>query len=138
MDIEIETKKIMRDAIVKFSESMECDTKETQIRIYSEDSKPKYKILRKYADTVPATELTLKELMLTPKIDMTGKGIKAMLIEPQIKNILVKLSKFEKWNVDDTSVVVVSMDNEGYDLKLVVCRNEKPIKKISFEKLLGT
>ena len=135
MDLEIQTKKIMRKAILSYSKEQNAEAKDTQIRIYSQEGEPKYEILKDFKDNDPVTELTLKQLMLVPKADFTGKGLQAMLIEPHIKNILIKLSRWEKLELDNTSVVIATNDNEGTDLRLILCKNKKPMKLVSFEKL---
>ena len=91
MDTQIETKKIMRKAIQSYAEQLNEEVTNTQIKIYTDCEKatPKYKILNSFKDE-NSLEITIKQLMLVPKVDFTGKGLKAeMFVEPTIKNILI-------------------------------------------------
>ena len=84
MDTTIETKKIMRKAIQSYAEKRNDEVTNTQIKIYTdcENATPKYKILNSFAEE-NAQIITLKELMLVPKLDFTGKGIRQICLSNQ-------------------------------------------------------
>lgn len=132
-----ETRKIMRKAISHYSNEQNAEPKLTQIKIYSNDLEeaPRYSVLKEWEET--GRELTLKELMLVPKMDFTGKGMKAdMFVEPQIKNILKRLSKEYKHDIKEVAIIVAVNDNGCEDLKLILTLGGKPTKLIDLEKLL--
>jgi hypothetical protein len=136
---ELETKKIMRNAILKYAETYKNEVKNTQIRIYTSDNEcnPKYNILNEFKD-LENNEITLKQLMLVPKVDFTGKGLKASLfVEPKIKSILKGLSKSEDKDPKIVSVIVATNDNQCIDLRLILCIENKPLKLISFKEIFG-
>jgi hypothetical protein len=136
MDAEIETKKIMRNAILSYAEKGMASVKNTQIKIFTEDEEcnPKYRILNSFKDI--NNEISLKQLMLVPKVDFTGKGMKANLfVEPQIKNILKRLSKEQQKESEKVSVIVATNDDECNDLRLILCIEEKPLKLIGFKEI---
>lgn len=138
MDSTIETKKIMRNAIKSFAEKRNDEVTNTQIKIYTDNQKaiPKYKVLNSFKED-GSIEITLKELMLVPKVDWTGKGLKAdMFVEPTIKNILKRLSKQEQKEVESISVFVATNDISCDDLKLILCVDNKPYKRLKFSDIL--
>ena len=138
MDTTIETKKIMRKAIQSYAEKRNDEVTNTQIKIYTdcENATPKYKILNSFKEE-NAQIITLKELMLVPKLDFTGKGIKAdMFVEPTIKNILKRLSKEQEKEVEKISIFVATNDARCEDLKLILCVDNKPLKRIKFSDIL--
>ena len=139
MDAELETKKIMRNAIIHYAGERETEVKEMNIKIYTEDTEcnPKYKILSNFKD-FESNEITLKQLMLVPKIDFTGKGIQAELfVQPKIKGILNRLSKEQKSESTDVSVIIATNDNECKDLRLILCIKNKPLKLLGFGEIFG-
>ena len=139
MDAEIETKKIMRNAIIHYAGEKEKEVKELNIKIYTEDAEcnPKYKLLSNFKDE-GFDEITLKQLMLVPKVDFTGKGLKAdLFVQPKIKGILNRLSKEQKIDSEKVSVIIATNDNECNDLRLILCINEKPLKLLSFGEIFG-
>ena len=138
MDTQIETKKIMRNAIKSYAEQRNDEITNTQIKIYTDSEKatPKYKVLNSFKED-NSIEITLKELMLVPKVDWTGKGLKAdMFVEPTIKNILKRLSKQEQKKVESISVFVATNDINCEDLKLILCVDNKPLKRLKFSEIL--
>ena len=138
MDTQIETKKIMRKAIQSYAEQLNEEVTNTQIKIYTDCEKatPKYKILNSFKEE-NSLEISLKQLMLVPKIDFTGKGLKAELfVEPTIKNILKRLSKEEDKEVKKVSVFVATNDIKCEDLKLILCLDNKPFKRLKFSDIL--
>jgi len=129
----------MRNAIIHYAGERETEVKEMNIKIYTEDTEcnPKYKILSNFKD-VESNEITLKQLMLVPKIDFTGKGIQAELfVQPKIKGILNRLSKEQKSESTDVSVIIATNDNECKDLRLILCIKNKPLKLLGFGEIFG-
>jgi len=137
MDAVIQTKKIMRKAIMQYSKELKREPRDTQIKIFtdSEESTPRYEVLRGFKEK--QMELTLKQLMLVPKVDFTGKGMKAELfVEPAIKNILKRLSNEEEKDISELSVIVAVNDNDCEDLRLILAYEDKPLRLISLEKIM--
>ena len=137
MDAILETKKIMRNAIKTYAEKRQSEITNTQIKIYTESEKatPKYKILNSFNDDF-SEEITLKELMLIPSLDWTGKSMKLLVVEPAIKNILKRLSKEQNKNVQSISVFVATNDITAEQLKLILCIDDKPLKRLRFTDIL--
>ena len=137
MDAILETKKIMRNAIKTYAEKRQSEITNTQIKIYTESEKatPKYKILNSFNDDF-SEEITLKQLMLIPSLDWTGKSMKLLVVEPAIKNILKRLSKEQNKNVQSISVFVATNDITAEQLKLILCIDDKPLKRLRFTDIL--
>lgn len=132
----VETKKIMRNAIMSYAEKRNDVVTKTQIKIYTEsnDADPKFNMLQSFK---PYEEITLNELMLVPKFDMLLKGFKAnTFVKPAIKNILLRLAKENNLNVTSISVVVATDDMECEKLKLMMCINNQPYKRIKFKDII--
>ena len=137
MDAILETKKIMRNAIKTYAEKRQSEITNTQIKIYTESEKatPKYKILNSFNDDF-SEEITLKQLMLIPSLDWTGKSMKLLVVEPAIKNILKRLSKEQNKDVKSISVFVATNDITAEQLKLILCIDDKPLKRLRFTDIL--
>lgn len=137
MDAILETKKIMRNAIKTYAEKRQSEITNTQIKIYTESEKatPKYKILNSFNDDF-SEEITLKQLMLIPSLDWTGKSMKLLVVEPAIKNILKRLSKEQNKDVQSISVFVATNDITAEQLKLILCIDDKPLKRLRFTDIL--
>ncbi len=134
MDAELETKKIMRNAILHFSKERNEDVLKTQIRIFTENEEcdGSYQILTNF-NFGEAHDLNLKQLMLVPKIDFRGKGMLAdLFVEPKIKSILKNLTKQYNEDSKNVSVIVGTNDVNCDELKLILTINQKPIKLIPF------
>lgn len=139
MDKEIETKKIMRKAIKSYAVKRESEVTNTQIKIYTESEKanPQYKILNSFNEDY-SEEITLKQLMLVPeKLDLLQRGTMAkMFVEPTIKNILKRLGKEYKKDVRQVSVFIATSDTDCENLKLILCIDGKPFKRLKFNDVL--
>jgi hypothetical protein len=137
MDAILETKKIMRNAIKTYAEKRQSEITNTQIKIYTDSEKatPKYKILNSFNDDF-SEEITLKQLMLIPSLDWTGASMKLIVVEPTIKNILKRLSKEQNKNVKSISVFVATNDVTAEQLKLILCIDDKPLKRLKFTDIL--
>ena len=132
----IETKKIMREAIKTYAKKRNDVVTNTQIKIYTEsdDADPKFNMLQSFK---PFEDITLKELMLVPKFDINLKGFKAnTFVRPAIKNILLRLAKENNRNVTSVSVIVATNDMECEKLKLMMCIDNQPYKRIKFNDIL--
>lgn len=138
METKNETKKIMRNAIKSYAEKRGEQVINTQIKIYTncEKATPSYKILTAFSDEC-SEEITLKELMLVPKVDWTGKSVKAELfVAPTIKNILKRLGKEHEKEVTKVSVYIATSDINCDDLKLILCIDNEPFKRLKFSDIL--
>lgn len=136
MDAEIQTKKIMRNAIITYAKKEGKEVTETQIKIFTtdEEGNPKYSILNNFVDV---KEITLKELMLVPKVDFLGKGMMAdALVQPMIKNIVKRLGGEYGKEVKSISVIVATSDHQCEELKLIMCVDNQPFKRLRFSDIL--
>ena len=59
-----------------------------------------------------------------------------MFVEPTIKNILKRLSKEQEKEVEKISIFVATNDERCDDLKLILCVDNKPLKRIKFSDIL--
>tara|TARA_R110000851_G_scaffold318082_2_gene481768 strand:- start:951 stop:1370 length:420 start_codon:yes stop_codon:yes gene_type:complete len=138
MDSINETKKIMRKAIKSYAKKRNEEVVNTQIKIYTDCEKatPMYKILTSFNEEV-SEEISLKQLMLLPKVDFTGQGLKAdIFVTPTIKNILKRLGSEYKKEVTKMSIYVATSDVSCEDLKLILCIDNKPYKRLKFKDIL--
>lgn len=136
MDAEIQTKKIMRNAMMTYARKEGNHVTETQIKIFTtdEEGSPRYAILNNFVDV---REITLKELMLVPKVDFLGKGMMAdALVQPMIKNIIKRLGGEYGKEVKSVSVIVATSDQECNELKLIMCVDNQPFKRLRFSDIL--
>ena len=109
MDKEIETKKIMRKAIKSYAVKRESEVTNTQIKIYTESE----------------------------KLDLLQRGTMAkMFVEPTIKNILKRLGKEYEKDVRQVSVFIATSDTDCENLKLILCIDDKPFKRLKFNDVL--
>jgi hypothetical protein len=139
MDATIKTKKIMRNAILNYAEKNEEKTIDTQIEIFTDgqDSEPRFNVLTRF-DFENVQEITLKKLMVGKwKFDMMGNGlIGETIVKPTIKNILKRLSVQYNKQIHKISVVIATSDLDCADLKLMMCIDKKPFKRLKFSDIL--
>lgn len=139
MDVELETKKIMRKAIKYYAGLNQKNVTKTQIKIFcDEELNSKYGVLHDF-DVENYTEVTIKALILSGnKFDVTGKSMLfPPIVNAQVKNIIKRLGKQYNQPTNDISLLVASADEDCEKLVLMMVLKNKPFKTLEFEKILN-
>lgn len=132
MDLQQQTKNILRDAIVRYSKENEVSVKETQLIIttYTPECTPVYKVLKNYK---PIKEVSFNEI-LDVKIDFLGREI---IATPFITSAIRKLIKESDCKYNEVNVLIYPNDEKGDDLKVYFFIGNQPKKELTMNYLFG-
>jgi len=130
MSLETQTKKIMKDAIVRFASEKEVEQKRIQLLIYTDNPEiePKYKVL---LDNKEWKQVSFNEI-LNVKLDFLGREI---IATPFITNSIKRLMKESSCNYNEVNVLIY--ENHKSDIDLFFFIGTIPKKPLPFSYLLN-
>lgn len=131
MSLETQTKKIMKNAIVRYAKEEEIETKRIQLLIYTDnpDLEPKYKVLK---DNKELKKVSFNEI-LNVKLDFLGREI---LATPFITNTIKRLMRESNCEFKEVNVLVYLTD-VAEDVNLFFFVGTKANKSLSFDYLFN-
>jgi len=131
MQLETQTKKIMKNAIVRYAKEEEIETKRIQLLIYTDnpDLEPKYKVLK---DNKELKKVSFNEI-LNVKLDFLGREI---LATPFITNTIKRLMRESNCEFKEVNVLVYLTD-VAEDVNLFFFVGTKANKSLSFDYLFN-
>jgi hypothetical protein len=131
MQLETQTKKIMKNAIVRYAKEEEIETKRIQLLIYTDnpDLEPKYKVLK---DNKEFKKVSFNDI-LNVKLDFLGREI---LATPFITNTIKRLMRESNCEFKEVNVLVYLTD-VAEDVNLFFFVGTKANKSLSFDYLFN-
>lgn len=131
MSLETQTKKIMKNAIVRYAKEEEIETKRIQLLIYTDnpDLEPKYKVLKNNREL---KKVSFNEI-LNVKLDFLGREI---LATPFITNTIKRLMRESNCEFKEVNVLVYLTD-VAEDVNLFFFVGTKANKSLSFDYLFN-
>tara|TARA_R110001599_G_scaffold171331_4_gene361964 strand:+ start:15314 stop:15715 length:402 start_codon:yes stop_codon:yes gene_type:complete len=131
MQLETQTKKIMKNAIVRYAKEEEIETKRIQLLIYTDnpDLEPKYKVLK---DNKEFKKVSFNDI-LNVKLDFLGREI---LATPFITNTIKRLMRESNCEFKEVNVLVYLTD-VAEDVNLFFFVGTKANKSLGFDYLFN-
>jgi len=131
MSLETQTKRIMKNAIVRYAEENKVEKERVQLLIYTDNSdlEPKYKVL---LDNKEFKKISFNEI-LNVKLDFLGREI---LATPFITNTIKRLMRESNCEYKEVNVLAYLKENED-DVSLFFFVGTKADKSLSFDYLFN-
>jgi hypothetical protein len=129
MDFTKQTKKIMTNAIKRYSLENEKGNKQTQLMINSEeDFSPTFKVL---IDNKPVKDVSFKEI-INVKLDLLNKEAIATQF---ITMCLQRICRENECNYNEVNILIYSPDELCEEIMMYLFIGTKPVKEITFNYL---
>ena len=131
MQLERQTKKILKNAIVRYANDNKIETKRIQLLIYTDnpDLEPKYKVLE---DNKEFKKVSFNDI-LNVKLDFLGREI---LATPFITNTIKRLMRESNCEFKEVNVLVYLTD-VAEDVNLFFFVGTKANKSLGFDYLFN-